>query len=182
MKKYVFFKLFGLATLAMMTLVIISILEVVVYSYIVNPGKGEAVYKAHAEFSAPFISGIFGFIVFFLVTRYWKKRNYENLPKLVFLFPLTYVLLDILVLLLEGSVQWSGFILIFIIANGAKFLGSYLGYKSTDWQRSTTKSNLRTANFCLATKEPVTRFSVFFAINGWIWAESGACQDIVSHT
>jgi len=131
MKKYVVLKLIGLAILAMISLVIISIAEVFVYSYIVNPGQEVDVYETHAKFSAPFISGIFGFIVFFLVTRYWKKRKYENLPKLVFLFPLTYVLLDTVVLLLAGTVQWSSFILIFILANGAKFLGSYLGYKLT---------------------------------------------------
>jgi len=131
MKKYVVLKLIGLAISAMITLVIISILEVVVYSYVVNPGQVNSVYETHAQFSAPYISGIFGFVVFFLVTRYWKKRKYENLPKLVFLFPLTYVLLDITILLLAGGVQWSSFILTFILANGAKFLGSYLGYKLT---------------------------------------------------
>ena len=131
MKKYIVLKLIGLAILAMIALVIISILEVTLYSYVVNPGQEVSVYEAHAEFSAPFISSIFGFIVFFLVTRYWKKRKYENLPKLVFLFPLTYVLLDIVVLLLAGTVQWSSFIFIFILADGAKFLGSYLGYKLT---------------------------------------------------
>lgn len=131
MKKYIVLKLIGLAILAMITLVIISILEVTLYSYVINPGHEVSVYEAHAEFSAPFISGIFGFIVFFLVTRYWKKRKYENLHKLVFLFPLTYVLLDIVVLLLVGTVQWSSFILIFILSDGAKLLGSYLGYKLT---------------------------------------------------
>ena len=131
MKKYIVLKLIGLAILTMIALVIISILEVALYSYVVNPGQEVNFYEAHAEFSAPFISGIFGFIVFFLVTRYWKKRKYENLLKLVFLFPLTFVLLDIVVLLLAGTVQWSSYILIFILANGAKFLGSYLGYKLT---------------------------------------------------
>lgn len=131
MKKYIVLKLIGLAILAMITLVIISILEVTLYSYVVNPGQAVSVYEAHAKFSAPFISGIFGFIVFFLITRYWKKKEYGNLFKLVILFPLTYVLLDIMVLLLAGTVQWSSFILIFILANGAKFLGSYLGYKLT---------------------------------------------------
>lgn len=131
MKKYVVFKLIGLAILAMITLVIISILEVVVYSYVVNPGQEVSVYEGHAKFSAPFISGIFGFIIFFLITRYWKKKEYQDLFKLVILFPFTYVLLDIVVLLLAGTVQWSSFILTFILANGAKLLGSYLGYKLT---------------------------------------------------
>jgi hypothetical protein len=131
MKKYIVLKLIGLAILTMITLVIISILEVALYSYVVDPGQEVRVYEAHAQFSAPFISGIFGFIVFFLIARHWKKKGYHNLFKLIILFPLIYVLLDIVVILLTATVEWSSFILIFIPANGAKFLGSYLGYKLT---------------------------------------------------
>jgi len=131
MKKYIVLKLIGLAILAMITLVIISILEVTVYSYVVNPGQEVSVYEAHATFSAPFVSGIFGFILFFLITRHWKKKEFHNLPRLIILFPLIYVLLDLVVLLLAGTVQWSSFILTFVLANGAKFLGSYLGFKLT---------------------------------------------------
>jgi hypothetical protein len=130
MKKYIVLKLIGLAILAMITLVIISIIEVAVYSYVVNPGQDMSVYDAHAEFSAPYISGIFGFVVFFLVARYWQKKKYENALKLTLLFPATYVLLDIIIITSAG-VQWSDFILIFILANTAKFLGSYLGHKLT---------------------------------------------------
>jgi hypothetical protein len=130
MKKYIILKLLGLAILTMITLVIISILEVAIYSYIINPGQDDSVYGTHAGFSAPYISGIFGFIIFFLVARYWKKRGYENVSKLIFLFPLMYVLLDLTVILLAGAVDsWKDFGLVFILANGAKFLGSYLGYK-----------------------------------------------------
>lgn len=130
MKKYIILKLIGLAILTMITLVIISFLEVAVYSYVINPGQENSVYEAHAEVSAPYISGIFGFIVFFLIARHWKKKEYQNLLKLIFLFPLIYVLLDIIIITTAG-VQWSDFILIFAIANAAKFLGSYLGYKLT---------------------------------------------------
>ena len=128
MKKNRILKLTGLAILAMITLVIISFLEVAVYSYLINPGQETAVYDAHAESSAPYISGILGFIIFFLVARYWKKKNYPDLKKLVVLFPLTYVVLDIIIITAAG-VRWADFFLIFLIANGAKFLGSLLGYK-----------------------------------------------------
>ena len=86
MKKFIVLKLIGLAVLAMITLVIISILEVTLYSYVINPGQEISVYEEHAQFSAPFISGIFGFIVFFLIARYWKKKAFENLPKLVIFY------------------------------------------------------------------------------------------------
>ncbi|MFM9945627.1 MAG: hypothetical protein ACKVQB_10395 [Bacteroidia bacterium] len=130
MKKYVILKLIGLEMLTMITLVIISFIEVAVYSYLINPGNEQSVYEAHANTSAPYISGIFGFIVFFLVARYWKKKSYPNVFKLAILFPLIYVLLDIIIITAAG-VKWSDFILIFAIANTAKFIGSYLGYKLT---------------------------------------------------
>lgn len=128
MKKYIILKLIGLAILTMITLVIISFLEVAVYSYLINPGQDQSVYEAHANISAPYISGIFGFIFFFLVTRHWKKKEYPNVLKLVILYPLIYVLLDIVIITAAG-VKWSDFIIIFAITNTAKFLGSYLGYK-----------------------------------------------------
>lgn len=130
MKQYVILKLIGLAILTMITLVIISFLEVAVYSYLINPGQEQSVYEAHANYSAQYISGIFGFIVFYLITRYWKKKEYPNVFKLAILFPLIYVLLDIFIITLAG-VKWADFILLFAIANTAKFLGSYLGYKLT---------------------------------------------------
>lgn len=128
MKKYIILKLIGLVLLTMITLVIISFLEVAVYSYLINSGQEQSIYEAHAEVSAPYISGIFGFIVFFLVARYWKKKKYPNVFKLAILYPLIYVLLDIIIITAAG-VKWSDFILIFAITNTAKFLGSYLGYK-----------------------------------------------------
>lgn len=130
MKKYIILKLFGLALLTMVTLVIISFIEVAVYSYLINPGQEDSVYEAHANSSAPYISGIFGFIVFYLIARYWKKKEYPNVFKLAVLFPLIYILLDIIIITAAG-VKWADFILIFAIANTAKFLGSYLGYKLT---------------------------------------------------
>lgn len=128
MNKYVILKLTGLAILTMITLVIISFLEVAIYSYIINPGQDQSVYEAHANITAPYISGIFGFIIFFLVTRHWKKKEYPNVLRLAILYPLIYVLVDI-VLITAAGVKWADFILIFALANTAKFLGSYLGYK-----------------------------------------------------
>ncbi|QLH33459.1 MAG: hypothetical protein HWD62_14480 [Cyclobacteriaceae bacterium] len=127
MKKYIILKLVGLAILTMMTLVFISFIEVAAYSYLINPGQDQSTYEAHANLSAPYISGIFGFILFFHCTTL-EKKEYPNVFKLAILFPLIYVLLDIAIITAAG-VKWSDFILIFAIANTAKFLGSYLGYK-----------------------------------------------------
>lgn len=75
MQQYFVLKLIGLAILTMITLIIISVLEVTLYAYVINPGHDESFYEAHANISAPYISGFFGFIIFFLVTRYWKKKD-----------------------------------------------------------------------------------------------------------
>ena len=64
MKKYRILKLIGLAILTMIILVGISFLEVAIYSYVINPGQDASVYDAHAMDSAPYISAIFGFIIF----------------------------------------------------------------------------------------------------------------------
>ncbi|MBK8051955.1 MAG: hypothetical protein IPK35_01410 [Saprospiraceae bacterium] len=130
MKKYLIPKLIGLAILTMIILVSISILEVAVYSHLINPGQEITVYETHASQSAPYVSGIFGFIIFFLVARFWNQKKYDNIASLVFLFPLTYVLIDIIVLVL-ADVKWADFLVIFLIANSAKFLGCFLGYKLT---------------------------------------------------
>lgn len=130
MKKYIILKLVGLAFLSMITLIIISFIEVAIYSYLINPGQEMSVYDAHARSSAPYVSGIFGFIIFFLIARYWTKNNYDNLLKLVILLPVVYLILDIIILTSVG-VKWAEVILIFIIANTSKFLGSYLGYRLT---------------------------------------------------
>lgn len=129
MNKFVVPKLIGLVTLTMITLVVLSFIEVTVYSYLINPGQNESVYEAHANASAPYISAIFGFVIFFLVVRFWKKKQYPNLSRLALLFPLIYVLVDVILLTVAG-VSWADFILVFAIANTAKALGSYLGYKS----------------------------------------------------
>jgi hypothetical protein len=131
MKKFVILKLIGLTLLTMITLVIISVLEVTVYSYLVNPGQDQSVYEAHANVTAPYVSGICGFIIFFLVARFWKRRGYPNAFRLAMLFPLVYVLFDVFVLTV-ASVNWSDFMLVFVLANTAKWLGSYLGFALTD--------------------------------------------------
>ena len=128
MKKYMIPKLIGLVILTMVTLILLSFAEVAVYSYLINPGQDVSVYEAHANVSAPYISGIFGFIIFFLVARYWKRKQYDHVIQLVFLFPLIYILLDIIIISASG-VNWADYYHIVLIANAAKIAGSFLGYK-----------------------------------------------------
>lgn len=127
MKKNRFLKLAGLALLTMVTLVIISIIEVAIYSFVVNPGQNATAYDEHANLSAPWISGIFGFIIFFLVVRYWCRKKYDNLLQLAIYFAATYIVLDVVILFAFG-VDWSEYYPIVLLANGAKLLGGLTGY------------------------------------------------------
>jgi hypothetical protein len=119
----------------MIALVCISFLEVAIYSYLVNTGQPESFYEEHANISAPYISGIFGFIIFFFVVSYWKKKYYDA-RKIAILYPLVYILLDIVILLL-ADIEWSYYFSVFAIANGAKILGAFLGYQLTGRSRVT---------------------------------------------
>jgi uncharacterized protein with PQ loop repeat len=129
LKKYTILKLLGVVLLTMISLVIISFAEVAIYSYLINPGHEVAVYDAHATASAPWISGIFGFIIFFLVVRYWGKKKYTNLLKLALGFVATYIVIDLIILFAFG-VDWNKYWIVFLAANGVKLLGALAGYYS----------------------------------------------------
>ena len=128
MQRYTLLKLFGLVLLTQVVLVAISFLEVFVYSMTVEPGHEESFYEAHAQVSAPWISGIFGFILCFLLIRYWTRKNLPNAAKLAWMFPLVYFIWDFLVVAMIGVPDWLEFLPIFLMSMGAKVLGSLGGY------------------------------------------------------
>ena len=127
MKRFILLKLVGLSVLYMAILIVCSFIEVAIYSYLIIPGKNEAFYEAHSMVSAPYISAIFGFLLFFTTVRFWKKKNYNNVQTLAFLFPAVYFLID-LGLMVGFSVNWAEIWLIFTLSNLAKFIGSMLGF------------------------------------------------------
>lgn len=130
MKKFVLLKLIGMVILTMAGLVAISFFEVAVYSYILNPNQDQSVYEAHANATAPYISAIFGFIIFFLIGAVWKKNGVENGKQLSWWFPLTYFIMDIVIVSIAG-IKWSDYLLIFMFSNLAKFIGSLSGFNLT---------------------------------------------------
>lgn len=130
MKQVSLLKLLGISLLTMIVLVACSFLEVAFYAYLVNPGQTQEAYEKHAQFSAPIVSCIGGFVVFFLVVRYWKRKGF-NVSQLWIAYPAVYLVVDLLIIFLDGSAQWSSFIYIFLVSAGAKVLGSYLGAKLT---------------------------------------------------
>jgi hypothetical protein len=128
MKKIKFWlKLIGVAILLHIILIALSILEVAVYSYLVAPGKDEAFYNAHAQMSGPWISGIFGSLIIFLLARNFIKKNNDRHLTYVIALPLIYIAIDILILL-PFNIGWAEHLPVFLMANGAKIAASFLSY------------------------------------------------------
>lgn len=120
-------KLIGIAFLLHIVLILLSILEVVIYSYLIVPGKDEAFYKDHAEISGPWISVIFGSLFVFLIVRRFIKKNNGHCLTYTIAFPFIYIIMDIL-LLLPFQINWKEHLPVFVIANGAKIISSIIAY------------------------------------------------------
>jgi ABC-type uncharacterized transport system permease subunit len=120
-------KLIGVAFLLHIVLIILSVMEVTVFSYLISPGESEKYYEAHAEDSGPWISAIFGsLIIFMLIKRFIRKNNDRYLTYAVFL-PVVYIAIDVLLLQLF-NISWEEHLAVFAVANGAKILASLFSY------------------------------------------------------
>jgi hypothetical protein len=106
--------------------VAIHVLYMVVYSYLINPGHDMAHYQAHAEFSAPYSSIVFGIPLMFLVCRWLgKKFGTEFSMTAALLVWLVYFLIDITVLVFAGGLGRMA--LLFTISFATKFASAYFG-------------------------------------------------------
>src|SRR4030095_1043182 len=69
-----FLKIIGAALLALVINVLASILYMVVYSYVINPGHSPQFYQDYAQVAVPYSSIIAGFPIMFFVCRWLSKR------------------------------------------------------------------------------------------------------------
>lgn len=115
------------AILLHIALITISILVELLYSSFVNPGKDAAFYKSHAETTGPWISGIFGSILVFLIVRWYLKRNTNRHLAFAIAFPTVYFITDIIILSFF-PVNWSEVLPVLLLSNGAKFLAAIVSY------------------------------------------------------
>ncbi|MBI1765658.1 MAG: hypothetical protein HYR56_30005 [Acidobacteria bacterium] len=84
-----------------------TILYMVVYSYLINPGHDGQFYQAHVQVAAPYCSIIFGAPLMFVFCR-WLGRRWEPgfAVKAALLVWLVYATVDVLVL--AGAAATSG--------------------------------------------------------------------------
>ncbi|MGB5372003.1 MAG: hypothetical protein WBN18_16360 [Flavobacteriaceae bacterium] len=122
-------KLLGWAILIHIILIVLSILEVVAYSTIINPGHEQSFYEQHAQTTAPYISIIFGIILFFFISRLLVKKRYDKRQVIALALPITYIIIDIIIMLLSNT-DWGQQYLAFIVSFVTKILASYIGATS----------------------------------------------------
>ena len=104
----------------------IHVLYMVVYSYLISPGKDMAHYQAHAQFSAPYSSIVVGMVLMFLVCR-WMGRKFaaESSITAALLICLVYVVIDITIVVLAGG--FGDLALVLVISYVTKFATAYFG-------------------------------------------------------
>lgn len=106
--------------------IIISVLYVVVYSYLIDPGHDEAYYQAYAQVAAPYSSIIAGIPLMFLAGR-WIGGKFPkgNSVKAALLMWLVYFLIDLSIIAAAGALIQIA--LLFVVSFSTKFVAAYLG-------------------------------------------------------
>lgn len=122
-------KIVGWAIVAHIVLIGLSILEVFVYSLMINPGQAQHVYETHARVYAPFVALVFGIPVFYLLARRLVKRNPGQGRVIWIGLSLTYIVTDLLMVIpFTINLQKDGWIL--IVSYVTKSVSGYLGARS----------------------------------------------------
>lgn len=126
-QKFFWLKLFGVVLLLHVVLVLMSIVEVAIYSYLINPGHEKEFYSKHAEQSGPWISAIFGtLLIFFLVKRFIRRFSHQHLPYALAL-PIIYTISDSLFFIASGA-GTQVFTFQFIMSHAIKIGAGLLAY------------------------------------------------------
>lgn len=126
-QKKFWLKLIGIAILLHIVLILISILEVAIYSYLITPGKDKEFYDTHATISGPWISAIFGSLfMFFLVKRFTKRFSQQQLTYAMGLFVI-YITID-LILVFASGYEFKDYAYSFVLAAVPKIVAVLLAY------------------------------------------------------
>lgn len=118
--------LVGVAVLVMVANVAVSILYMVVYGHLIDPGHEEQYYHDHINVAAPYCSIVAGIPLMFLagwwVGGWWEGKFAARAALLVWL---AYALIDISVLLAAGPT--ARIAVLFAVSFLTKLAAAYLG-------------------------------------------------------
>jgi cytochrome c biogenesis factor len=105
----------------------LSVLYMVVYSYLINPGHDERFYQEHIKVAAPYCSIVFGIPLFYFVCRWisgkWEKDFAVKSAISVWIF---YALIDVIIAITAGGLAFSiaGLMTVSLIT---KLISAYFG-------------------------------------------------------
>ena len=116
----------GAAVLILVVNVGLSILYMVVYSYLINPGHDERFYQEHVKIAAPYCSIFFGIPLFYFVCRWiggqWEKASAVKSAIGIWL---VYALIDATILISSGlTLSMAGLMTISLMT---KLIAAYFG-------------------------------------------------------
>lgn len=96
------------------------------YSTLIAPGREQAHYEQHAQATAPWISIIFGIVLFFFITRLLSRNRFDKRYAIALALPAIYIVMDIILILISGT-DWSQQYMIFTISFITKLVASFFG-------------------------------------------------------
>ena len=122
--------LIGVALLVMVANVLVSILYMVVYSYVIDPGHEKQYYDAHIEVAAPYCSIVAGIPLMFLAGYWisgWWEGKFAVQSALVVWF--VYAFLDVAALTAAGALSRIAILVAvsFITKLAAIYAGAVIG-------------------------------------------------------
>jgi len=115
----------GLALGVMVVNVLVSILYMVVYSYVIDPGHDKAYYEAHVKIAAPYSSIAAGIPLFFVV-GWWVGMQ----PALIVW--LIYTVIDVAAIAASGpTLRICALVAVSVLT---KLVATYLGALAASWR------------------------------------------------
>ncbi len=122
-------RLFWIIAAAILILVVnvaLSIVYMVFYSYVINPGHDEQFYQEHIKIAAPYCSIVFGISLFYFVCRWiggkWEKDFSVKAAVSVWI---VYALIDVTALIASGLTFWI--VVLMTISLITKLISAYFG-------------------------------------------------------
>ena len=123
--------LIGVSLLVLIANVLASVLYMVLYGHVINPGHEEQFYRDHIQVAGPYCSIVAGFPLMLFAGWWvagWKKiRNGVSAALTVWL---SYTTVDLLVLLAAGMTLRIG--MLFTISFATKLAACYFGARLRD--------------------------------------------------
>lgn len=104
----------------------LSVLYMIFYGYVINPGHDEQFYQDHVQIAAPYCSIVFGIPLFYFVCRWiggrWEK---DFAVKAAISVWIVYALIDVTALVASGLTLWiAGLMTVSLIT---KLISAYFG-------------------------------------------------------